>query len=137
VIVTVAEEHPSQSDHSGGHEGHGETMSSLTRLLTASQGGISKRIDLAVLETHESLSRTLRRATLVALGLVLAAAAWFALAASLVLVINANATPALRLATFGLLNAGAAFGVVAIAMRNRSRAAAWARAHETSTDGEQ
>jgi uncharacterized membrane protein YqjE len=135
--MTVAEEHTRQSDHPGGHEGHGDTVSSLARLVTASQGMVSKRIDLAVLETQESLSRTLRRATLVALGLVLAAVAWFALAASLVLVINANATPTLRLATFGLLNAGAAFGVVAIAMRNRSRAAAWARAHESSADREQ
>lgn len=117
-----AEKPASQSDHSDGHVGHGETVSSLTRLVTASQGVIGKRIDLAVLETQTSLSRTLRRATLVALGLVFAVAAWFALAASLVLAINANATPPLRLATFGLLNGAAAFGVLAIAMRNRSRA---------------
>jgi hypothetical protein len=116
--VTPAEEHTTPSDHARGHDGGGAAVSSsLAHLVAGSQGAITKRIDLALLEGQELLSRTLRRAALVALGLAMAVAAWFATAACLMLFVNPGASPVLRLATFALLNAGAALAFVALAMR--------------------
>ena len=59
--------------------------SSLDHLVAGSQGVITKRIDLALIEGQELLSHTLQRAALVGFGMVLAAGAWFAVAACLVL----------------------------------------------------
>ena len=120
-MVALAEAHPPHGDSAGGHNATSEptVSSALEHLVASSHGVITKRIDLALLEGQELLSRTLQRAALVACGMVLAAGAWFALAACLVLVVTPHATPVLHLAAFGALNAGGALGLVALAMRGR------------------
>ena len=110
--------------------------SSLEHLVAGSQGVITKRIDLALLEGQDLLSRTLQRAALVAFAMVLAAGAWFAVAACLVLLVTPNAGPVLRLAAFGLLNAGGALGLVALAMRRRPQTAVGANGTVASTTEE-
>ena len=89
----------------------------LEHLVAGSQGVITKRIDLALLEGHELLSRTLRRAALGGACIVLATAAWFAGAACLVLFVAPDASWVVRLATFGLLNGGCAVGLATLAKR--------------------
>ncbi|HXQ23265.1 MAG TPA: phage holin family protein, partial [Candidatus Acidoferrales bacterium] len=101
--------------------GEPTVSSSLEHLVAGSQGVITKRIDLALLEGQELLSQTLQRAALVGFGMVLAAGAWFAAAACLVLLVTPNANLVLRLAAFAVLNAGGALGLVALAMRGRPR----------------
>ena len=119
--MALAEAHATQGDNAGGHAGPGEPSVSLAieHLVASGQGVITKRIDLALLEGQELLARALQRAALVGLGMVLAAGAWFAGAACLVLLVTPNANPVLRLAAFGLLNAGGALGLVALATRGR------------------
>ena len=91
--------------------------SSLEHLVAGSQGVNTKRVDLALLEGRELLSRTLQGAAFVGLGIVLAAAAWFSAAASVVLLVIPDASWVVRLAAFGLLNGGCAVGLVALARR--------------------
>ena len=93
--------------------------SAIEHLVASSQGAITKRIDLALLEGQELLSSTLRRAALVGLGMVLGAGAWFAAAACVVLLVTPDANLVVRLAAFALLNAGGALGLVALAARGR------------------
>jgi uncharacterized membrane protein YqjE len=97
--------------------GEPSVASAIEHLVTSSQGVVTKRIDLALLEGQDLLSRTLQRAALVICAMVLAAGAWFAMTACLVLWVTPNANPVFRLAAFGLLNAGGALGLVALAMR--------------------
>ena len=103
----------------GGHSAAGEpsVSSSLEHLVAGSQGVITKRIDLALLEGQELLARALERAALVGMGMVLAAAAWFAVAACLVLFMTPDAGMVGRLAAFGVLNGGGAVGLLTLAMR--------------------
>jgi uncharacterized membrane protein YqjE len=93
----------------------------LEHLAAGSQGAISKRIDLALLEGQELLSSTFRGAALVGVGMVLAAAAWFAAATGLVLLATPEANLVVRLGGFALLNAVGAVGSVALAMRRRRK----------------
>lgn len=102
--------------------------SSLEHLVSGSQGVVTKRIDLALLEGRELLSRTVQGAALVGLGIVLAAAAWLALVASGVLLVIPEASGVVRLAVFGLLNGGCAVGLVALAVR-RGRPQTRLRSH--------
>src|SRR5512143_952028 len=74
--------------------------SALERLLAASQGVVTKRIDLALLEVQEILSRGAADAVLAVLGVVCAAAAWFALALCVVLLVAADASLVERLGLF-------------------------------------
>lgn len=136
--MALAEAHATQGDIAGWHSPAGEpsVSSSLEHLVAGSQGVITKRIDLALLEGQELLSHTLQRAALVAFGMVLAAGAWFAVAACLVLLVTPNANPVLRLAAFGLLNAGGALGLVALAMRGRPQTPARANGNVSSTTEE-
>jgi len=90
--------------------GEQSVSSALEHLAAGSHGVISKRIELALLDVHELLSRTLQRAALVGVGLVVASAAWFAVAACVVLLVTPDASLAVRLAAFGLLNWGVALG---------------------------
>ena len=117
----LADAHATEGDSAGGHSAAGEpsVSSAIEHLVASSQGEVTKRIDLALLEGQEVLSRTLQRAALVVCGLVLAAGAWFALTACVVLLVAPHATLTVRLAAFGLLNAGGAVGFVALAMRGR------------------
>jgi hypothetical protein len=120
--VGLTEPSETNRDSAGGDSltaGESSVSSSLEHLVAGSQGVITKRIDLALLEGQALLARTLQRAALVACGLVLAAGAWFAGAACLVLLVTPNATPVPRLAAFGVLNAGGALGLVALARRGR------------------
>jgi hypothetical protein len=94
--------------------------SSLEHLVAGSQGVITKRIDLALLEGQELLSRSIERVALVGAGMVLAAVAWFAGAGALVLFVAPDASPVIRLAAFGLLNGAGAVGLVTLGTRHRS-----------------
>ena len=62
------------SRHGGAAEP--SVSSALEHLVAGSQGAITKRIDLALLEGQELLSRTFRGAALLGFGMVLAAGAW-------------------------------------------------------------
>ena len=126
--MAVAEAHSTQSDGAGEHRASGEpsVSSAIEHLVAGSQGVITKRIDWALLEGQELLSRTLQRAALVTLGMVLAAGAWFAVAACLVLLVTPNASMVLRLAAFGVLNGACALGLIALALRSRSQTPAGA-----------
>lgn len=117
--MELAEAHATQRDIPGRGSATAEpsVSSALERLGAAGQGVIAKRIDLALLEGHELLSRTLGGAALIGAGTLLAAAAWFALAAGFALVAIPVANPVVRLAVFGLLNGGAAVGLVALGLR--------------------
>jgi uncharacterized membrane protein YqjE len=136
--VALPEAHATQGDIAGWHSPAGEpsVSSSLEHLVAGSQGVITKRIDLALLEGQELLSHTLQRAALVGFGMVLAAGAWFAVAACLVLLTTPNANLVLRLAAFGLLNAGGALGLVALAMRGRLQTPARPNSNVSSTTEE-
>jgi hypothetical protein len=100
-----------------GAAGEPSVSSSLEHLVAGSQGVITKRIDLALLEGQEMLSRSVERAALVGAGAALAAVAWFAGAAVLVLLLAPDATPVIRLAGFGLLNGVGAVGLVTLGTR--------------------
>ena len=78
--MELAEASATNSDSAGGDSLTDEpsVTSSLGHLVAGSQGVITKRIDLALLEGRELLSRSIERAALVGAGMVLAAAAWFA-----------------------------------------------------------
>lgn len=117
--MELAEPAVTHGDSTGEHGVTSEpsVSSSLEHLVAGSQGVITKRIDLALLEGQELLSRTLQRAALVSGGMVLAAAAWFAGAAALVLFVMPDANPVVRLAAFALLNGTCAAGLVTLALR--------------------
>ena len=95
--------------------------SALEHLAAGSQGAITSRIDLALLEGQELLSRAFRGAALLGFGMVLAAGAWFATATCLVLLATPEANLVVRLSIFALLNAAGAVGLVALAMRRRRK----------------
>jgi hypothetical protein len=101
-----------------GSNGEPSVSSSLEHLVAGSQGVITKRIDLALLEGQDLLSRSVDRVALVGVGLVLATVAWFAAAAALVLFAVPDASPVIRLAAFGLLNGAAAVGLVMLGTRH-------------------
>jgi hypothetical protein len=102
---------------SGSVTGDPSVSSSLEHLVAGSQGVITKRIDLALLEGQELLSRSVERGALAGAGLLLAAAAWFAAAGAFVLFVLPDARPVIHFAAFGLLTAGGAVGLIALAMR--------------------
>lgn len=108
-----------QGENAGRYEASEESpvSSALEHLVVGSQGIITKRIDLALLEAQELLIRTLHRAALGTAGIILAVAAWFAVTASLILMMTPNETLSVRMAVFGLLNGGVAFGLLAVARR--------------------
>jgi len=117
--------------------GEPSVASAIEHLVTSSQGVITKRIDLALLEGQDLVSRGLQRAALVICGMVMAAGAWFAMTACVVLFVIPNATLVLRLAAFGLLNAGGALALVALAMRRRPQPPARAADSLPSTRSEE
>ena len=135
------------SGQSARPSGDPSVSSSLEHLIAGSQGVITTRVDLALLEARELLSRFIERAALAGLAILLAAGAWFAAAAALTLFVATNADPALRLAVFGLtgfglINAAGAFGLIMLAQRQSPPFAAASRhadgrtpAHEPSRTG--
>ena len=97
--MELAETSIAHSDRAGGHSPTGEepsVSSSLRHLAAGTQGVITKRIDLALLEGQDLLSRSIERAALVGAGMVLAAAAWFAGAGAFVLFVVPDANPVIR-----------------------------------------
>ncbi|MBI4515510.1 MAG: phage holin family protein [Deltaproteobacteria bacterium] len=118
--MELAEPSGTNSDSAGGDSFTDESSvaSSIEHLVAGSQGVITKRIDLALLEGRELLSRSIERAALVGAGMVLATAAWFAGAGAFVLLVAPDASPVIRLAAFGLLNGAGAVGLVTLAMRH-------------------
>jgi uncharacterized membrane protein YqjE len=80
----------------------------LERLLTASQGVVTKRIDLALLEAQEMVTHGLESIFVLVLNVVWIAAAWFALTIWAITVVLGDHSFADRVAAFGLLNAAAA-----------------------------
>jgi uncharacterized membrane protein YqjE len=121
--VELAEPSRTNSDSAGGDRltGAPSVASSLEHLIAGSQSVITKRIDLALLEARELLSRTAQGAVLAIVGIVLAVAAWFAGAASVVLLVIPDASWVVRLAAFGLLNGICALGLVTLAMQRGRR----------------
>lgn len=103
--------------HGDSDTGEASVSSSLEHLVAGSQGVITKRVDLALLEGQELLSRSIARGALVGAGMLLAAAAWFAAAGAVVLFALPDASPVIHLGAFGLLNAGGAVGLAALAVR--------------------
>jgi len=83
----------------------------LERLVIASQGVITKRIDLALLEGQELLSHVLRNALLASASTVLAVAAWFALVGCAIESVAENQSVAFRFGLFAFVNAIAAVGL--------------------------
>ena len=120
--MALAETSVADSDNARDDSPTGEPSmaSSLEQVLTSSHAVLTKRIDLALLEGRELLSRAIQGAAILGLGIILAAAAWLAVTASVVLFVIPDAGHVVRLAVFGLVNAGAATGLVTLAMR-RSR----------------
>jgi hypothetical protein len=115
--VELAEASTTHRHNGGGRTGEPSVSSSLQHLVAGSQGVITKRIDLALLEGRELLSRSVERAVLLGAGMVLAVAAWLAGAGAFVLFVTPDAPPVIRLAAFGLLNLAASLGLVALAAR--------------------
>lgn len=110
-----AEAHAAQPDLDGAGTSADEPSlsSALERLGAAGQGVVAKRIDLALLEGQELLSRALGRIGLIGPAMILAVVAWVAVAAAFVLMVAPAATRAVQLAMFGSVNAGAALVLVA------------------------
>lgn len=101
-----AAESPASEHSTAGEVGPPEpsVSSALERLLAASQGVVTKRIDLALLEVQEIMSRGVADAVLAGLSVLCVTAAWFALAVCIVLVVAANASLVERLGLFAILN---------------------------------
>ncbi len=68
--------------------------SALERVLDASERVIVDRIELMRLDTHETVSRALSAAIMLALGAALLFSGWFAAMAIVVLVLDAYGAPA-------------------------------------------
>jgi len=119
--VELAETELTHGEIGSRHGGAAEpsVSSALEHLVAGSQGAITKRIDLALLEGQELLSRTFRGAALLGFGMVLAAGAWFAAATCLVLLTTPDASVIVRVAIFSVLNAAGTVSLVALAMRGR------------------
>ena len=115
--MVFAEGHATRDDGSGERAvvGDPSMSSALEHLVASSQGAITKRIDLAMLEGRQLITHTLQGAILVGLSMVMGAGAWFAVAACLALIAVPNGSLTARLAIFGALNAGGAVGLVALA----------------------
>ncbi|MFN2427292.1 MAG: phage holin family protein [Candidatus Binatia bacterium] len=105
----------------GGPIADNSAGAAFEQLVSSTQGVISKRIDLAVLEGREIVSESLHRAGWGGAGIVLATVTWLSLMMSLVFLFLPNAAPAIRLATFALINGIAAAACLAFAERSKRR----------------
>ena len=92
----------------------------LERLLAASEGVVTKRIDLALLEAQQIVAQGLVSVLLLALSLVWIAGGWFAFAICVVELLLEGQSYTARVAAFGVLNAAAAV-VGFLAMRRSTR----------------
>jgi uncharacterized membrane protein YqjE len=89
----------------------------LEKLASATQRVVSKRIDLVTLESHELLSVLISKSALIAFGVVVGLAAWFAAVSALALFLLPVAGPIPRLVIFAAINAAVAAVVVAFGLR--------------------
>jgi len=125
-IVELAETSRTHGER-GGVQAEPSVSSALEHLVAGSQGVITKRIDLALLEGQHLLARSIARGALLGGSMLLAAAAWCASAGAGVLFILPDSSPVIRLSAFAVLNAAGAAGFAALAIRRhrpqpRSRA---------------
>lgn len=121
--MSLAEPSTTLRDASG-NDGAGLAPSmstSLEHLVSGSQGVFNNRIDLALLEARESLSRSGEKAALVGMAMLLAIAAWFAAAAALVISAAPQWGLPARLAAFALLNALGAAALVTLSLSRGRR----------------
>lgn len=96
--------------HVSGQAGAGEPSMSgaIERLFAATQGVITKRIDLALLQVEEIFSRGLASIAVIGLSVLCLTASWFATVVCAVLLIASNGSLIERVALFGLINLVAA-----------------------------
>ena len=94
--------------------------SSLDQFVAGSQGMIGKRIDLALLDGQELLSRSAHRFALITTALLLALGGWFAWTWAFATWAAPDGNPLARLTVFGALQFVAAVAVVALARRSDS-----------------
>jgi len=101
------------------HAANGEpsVASSIERLVVASEGVITKRIDLAILEAQELVSRTVLAAVFGGCGVIMASAAWFGLVAAIVLGAAPDFGLAAQVAFFAAINAAGAGLLISLAVR--------------------
>lgn len=116
--MSPTESHASEQRIVGEGGAEPSVASGLERLLTASQGVVTKRIDLALLEIQEIMSRGVVSAALVGLSVLWLAAAWFATVLCIVLLIAADASLIERVGLFAVANAAAA-GLAAFVLRRQ------------------
>jgi len=92
------------------HHGNAEpsVTSSIERLVVASQNVISKKIDLAVLEGQEWITRAVLSILMAACGGLLACAAWFGLVVCIALGLPDSYSNMARAAVFTVINVLAA-----------------------------
>ena len=102
-------------DLSSGVSEEPSVSAALERVAIATQGIITKRIDLALLEGQEAVSRILRATALASVGIILASAGWFALIWSVLLVLETSRE--VRFGVFGLLNVMIAAVLIVLAIR--------------------
>lgn len=88
----------------------------LDRLASATQGMVSKRIDLVMLENHELASALLFKSVLVGIGIVLGLGAWFSATTAAVFLLAPAAGTVAHLACLAVIHAAVATFVVARAM---------------------
>jgi uncharacterized membrane protein YqjE len=97
------------SDREAHHEpGEPSVTSSIERMVIASQNVISKKIDLAVLEGQEWITRAVSSVLLAAVGGLLACAAWLSLVACIALALPESFNTLGRAAVFTAVNVIAA-----------------------------
>ena len=91
----------------------------LEKLASATQRVISKRIDLVTLESHELIASLITKAGLIAFGVVVGLAAWFAGIAGAVLYLLPHQGAAMHLVIYAAINAVVGAIVVAFALREK------------------
>jgi len=91
----------------------------LEKLASATQGVLTKRIDLVMLEVNEMVGVLVLRSALVGFGVLVALAAWFGGISALVLALAPSLSTAVHLGIFALINAVVGGAVIAYALRQQ------------------
>ena len=95
--------------------------SAIEHVIDASERIIVDRIELMRLDTHETVSRTLRGASLLALGGVLLCGGWFAAMAIVVVALEEYGAPTAGYAIVFCLSLAAGASLVAFGMQRLPR----------------
>jgi hypothetical protein len=88
---------------------------SLEQLLASSQNVVTKRIDLALLEGSEIITRSIRQLAMLSAAVAMVTGMWFALVAAVVEFVLPQASLAARLAAFAGINAAGAVAFLLLA----------------------